>query len=90
VSFAAITLCVASQGVLLLLLLLLLLSSSSSSSPFISLWTQSGNFWIYPRSKMDIKEMGWEGVDWIRLAQGMVKRRDLPNTGGFHERRVTS
>jgi hypothetical protein len=39
VSFAAITLCVASQRLLLLLLLLLLL---------ISLSTQSGNFWIHP------------------------------------------
>jgi len=39
VSFAAIILCVASQRCLLLLLLLL----------FISLSSQSGNFWIYPR-----------------------------------------
>jgi hypothetical protein len=38
VSFAAITLCVTSQRVFLLLLLL-----------FISLSTQSGNFWIHPR-----------------------------------------
>jgi hypothetical protein len=39
VSFAAITLCVASQRVLLLLL-------------FISLSTQSGNFWIHTRITM--------------------------------------
>jgi hypothetical protein len=40
VSFDAITLCVASQQVFLVLLL------------FISLSTQSGNFWIYPRTSI--------------------------------------
>jgi hypothetical protein len=27
--------------------------------------------------KMDLKEMGWEGINWLRLAQGMGERRPL-------------
>jgi hypothetical protein len=40
VSFAAITLCVASQRVFVVVVVVVV---------FISLSTQSGNFWIYPR-----------------------------------------
>jgi hypothetical protein len=30
--------------------------------------------------KMDLKEIGWDGVDWINLAQVRNQRRDLVNT----------
>jgi hypothetical protein len=29
---------------------------------------------------MDIREIVYEGIDWIRLAQNMVQWRDLVNT----------
>jgi hypothetical protein len=29
--------------------------------------------------KMHLEEVGWEGVDWIRMTQDMDKRRDLVN-----------
>jgi hypothetical protein len=31
-------------------------------------------------NKLDIKEVGWGGVDWIRLAQDAVQWRALFNT----------
>jgi hypothetical protein len=30
--------------------------------------------------KMDLKEIGWDGMDWIDLAQEMDQWRDLVNT----------
>jgi hypothetical protein len=30
--------------------------------------------------KMDLKEIGWDGVDWIELAQGRDQWRALVNT----------
>jgi len=30
--------------------------------------------------KMDLEEVGWEGVDWIHLAQDRDQWRDLVNT----------
>jgi hypothetical protein len=30
--------------------------------------------------KMDLKEIGWDGVDWIELAQGRNQWRALVNT----------
>jgi hypothetical protein len=30
--------------------------------------------------KMDLREIGWDGVDWINLAQGRDQRRALVNT----------
>jgi hypothetical protein len=29
---------------------------------------------------MDLREIGWDGVDWIELAQGWVQWRALVNT----------
>jgi hypothetical protein len=29
---------------------------------------------------MDLKETGWEGVDWIHVAQDMVQWRAVENT----------
>jgi hypothetical protein len=60
VSFIAITLCVASQRVVIVV-----------SIYFVT--TQPGNFWINPRRwedniRMDLREIGWEGVDCIHLA----------------------
>jgi hypothetical protein len=53
VSFAAITLCVASQRVFIVV---------------ISLSTQSGNFWIYPRSP---------GPQLVVMALCLIKARDF-------------
>jgi len=30
--------------------------------------------------RMDLREMGWEGVDWMHLAQDRVQRRIPVNT----------
>jgi hypothetical protein len=30
--------------------------------------------------KMDVREIGWDGMDWIDLAQDRDHRRDLVNT----------
>jgi hypothetical protein len=30
--------------------------------------------------KMDLKEIGWEGIDWIYLSEDMGQRRALVNT----------
>jgi hypothetical protein len=43
--------------------------------------------------EMGTKEMGWEGVDWIHLAEVKNKRRALLNTlmkFGFHKMRGNS
>jgi len=29
--------------------------------------------WLYCNIKINLKELGWEGVDWIQLAQGIGK-----------------
>jgi hypothetical protein len=29
---------------------------------------------------MDLREIGWDGMDWINLAQDMDERRTLVNT----------
>jgi hypothetical protein len=45
------------------------------------------------RMKMDLKEMWWEVVDWMNLAQGRDKWRALMNTilkSPFHKRRRNS
>jgi hypothetical protein len=55
VSFAAITHCVASQRVFIIVV--------------ISLLTQSVNFCIHLCIRMDLREVGWEGVDFIHLTQ---------------------
>jgi hypothetical protein len=42
---------------------------------------------------MDIKEIGWEGVDWINLAQNRDKWRSLVKAVlnfGFHKMRGIS
>jgi hypothetical protein len=33
--------------------------------------------------KMDLREIGWDGVDWIELAQDRDQWRALVNTFGF-------
>jgi hypothetical protein len=43
---------------------------------FISLSTQSGNFWIHPRITTDVKEIGWKVVDWIHLADSCQNGND--------------
>jgi hypothetical protein len=30
--------------------------------------------------KMDLREIGWDGIDWIKLAQNRVQWRTLVNT----------
>jgi hypothetical protein len=30
--------------------------------------------------KIDLREIGWNGMDWIELAQDRDQRRDLVNT----------
>jgi hypothetical protein len=35
--------------------------------------------WVY-NIKMDIKEIGWDGMDWIDLAQDRDQGRPLVNT----------
>jgi hypothetical protein len=38
--------------------------------------------------KIDLREIGWGGVDWIDLAQNRDQQRALVNTGmnfGFHK-----
>jgi hypothetical protein len=30
--------------------------------------------------RMDLRKVGWKGVDWMHLAQGRVQRRALLNT----------
>jgi hypothetical protein len=52
---------------------------------FISLSTQSGNFWIHPRIledhiKMDLKEVGCENVDLIQVFHHSVQWRALVST----------
>jgi hypothetical protein len=35
---------------------------------------------------MDLREIGWEGVDWMHLAQDRDKWQALLNTFRFHKR----
>jgi hypothetical protein len=35
--------------------------------------------WVY-NTKMDLREIGWGGMDWIDLAQGRDQWRALVNT----------
>jgi hypothetical protein len=36
--------------------------------------------------KMDLREIGWGGMDWIDLARDWDQLRALVNTGGFSRR----
>jgi hypothetical protein len=36
--------------------------------------------WWVDNIKMDLREVGWDGVDWIDLAQDRGRWRDLVNT----------
>jgi len=47
---------------------------------FISLSTQSGNFWIHHRIRIDIREIEWEVADWINLGQDGKSLRIFVNT----------
>jgi hypothetical protein len=40
--------------------------------------------------KMDLRERGWDGVDWIDMAQDRDQCRALVITFGFHKMLVTS
>jgi hypothetical protein len=31
--------------------------------------------------KVDLREIGWDGMDWIDLAQDREQRKNLANTG---------
>jgi hypothetical protein len=33
---------------------------------------------------MNLREIGWGGMDWINLAQDRVQWRDVVNTFGLH------
>jgi hypothetical protein len=35
--------------------------------------------WVY-NNRMDLREIGWDGVDWIHLAQDRGQWRDIVNT----------
>jgi hypothetical protein len=35
---------------------------------------------LYTKIKMDLREIGWDGRDWIELAQDMDQLRALVNT----------
>jgi hypothetical protein len=50
--------------------------------PFAAASLKFGNIlrrWV-DNIKMDLKEIGWDGVDWIELAQGRNQWRALVNT----------
>jgi len=34
---------------------------------------------------MDFREIGWEGIDWIHMAQDRDQQWALMNTFGFHK-----
>jgi len=57
-----------------------LLLNECLSLLFISLLTQSRNFWIHPCIRVDVGEIGWEGVDWMQLAQDRYELQALVNT----------
>jgi hypothetical protein len=40
--------------------------------------------WVY-NIKMDLREIGWDGMDWIDLAQDRDQRRALVNTVMNHQ-----
>jgi hypothetical protein len=40
----------------------------------------SGYFWVPLRIKKDLREIGWDGVDWIDMAQDRDQLRTLVNT----------
>jgi hypothetical protein len=48
VSFAAITLCIASQRVFIIIIIIIIVIVVVVVVVVISLWTQSRNFWIHP------------------------------------------
>jgi hypothetical protein len=37
-------------------------------------------FWWVDNNKMDLREIGWDGMDWIELAQDRDQWRSLVNT----------
>jgi hypothetical protein len=40
--------------------------------------------------RMDLREVGWEGVDWMHVAQGRDQWRSVVNTGSIKGRGVSS
>jgi hypothetical protein len=56
-----------------------LISHSLSAGEFRELFDQDVRRWE-DSIKIDFREIGWDGMDWIDLAQGRDKWRALVNT----------
>jgi len=72
-SFVGITLYVASQRVFIVVVVYLVVDSVRSPETF-------GYTLVEDKIRMDLREIGWEGVNWIHLAQDRDQWRAAVNT----------